>query len=53
MRGMSVDLKIDSYGVVYYKEGNDLCGERFFSLPDSRLFNKDFIQNEISIVKTS
>ena len=53
MRGMSVDLKIDSYGVVYYKEGNDLCGERFFSLPDSRLFNKGFIQNEISIVKTS
>lgn len=53
MRGLSRDSKIDSYGVVYYKEGNDLCGERFFSLPHSRLFNKDFIQNEISIVKTS
>lgn len=53
MRCLSRDSKIDSYGIVYYKEGNDLCGERFFSLPDSRLFNKDFIQNEISIVKTS
>lgn len=53
MRGLSRDSKIDSYGVVYYKEGNDLCGERFFSLPDSKLFNKDFIRNEISIVQTS
>lgn len=53
MRGLSRNAKIDSYGVLYYKEGNSLCDERFFSLPDSRLFNKDFIQNEISIVKSS
>lgn len=53
MRGLSRDSKIDSYAAIYYREGNELCNERFFSLPDSRLFNKDFIQNEISIVKSS
>lgn len=53
MRGMSDGSKIDSYALMYTKNGNEISNEHFFSLPDNKLFIKDFIRNQISVVKTS
>lgn len=53
MRGMSDGSKIDSYALMYTKNGNEISNEHFFSLPDNKLFTKDFIRNQVSVVKTS